>query len=222
MSNKPDSEHFQVPAESITTVIDKGVQFEGKISVQTGKCVLIRGEFTGNIESNGMVIVSQGAVCSGSLTASKIRIAGKVVKSASGEPSSVVATDGLLVERSGVVETDELSYGSIELQYGAKISGAMVPLPSAITEVDSAPAAPAATAQTSAPAKTVETPTAPAVVVPMRSIPQSLLADRQAPAVAPAVPAPAAAAGTESEASVDGEGDASVLSQPLQRVNGGF
>ncbi len=177
-----DADRFHAAPESITTVIDKGVHIEGTIKVDSGKSLLIKGEFTGKLESNGVVIVSQGAVCTGSISANKLRVAGTIRKAADGEASSVVAKDGLLVERTGRLETDELSYSDIELQFGAKISGSMVPLGG----VD----APAEEAEEVAPAPVAAAPAEPApapapaaahtvsTVVPMPGVPTSLLVNR--------------------------------------------
>lgn len=185
MTNRQDDARFQTAPESITTVIDKGVHIEGTIKVDSGKSVLIHGEFTGKLESNGVVIISEGAVCTGSVSASKIRLAGTIRKGNDGDSSSVVAKEGLLVERTGRLETDELSYSGIELQYGAKISGAMVPMGGVdaplVEEVQTSAAAPApvvAAVPAASPAPAAPVSVQPAVVVPMHGVPSSLLASK--------------------------------------------
>lgn len=114
--------------ESITTVIDKGIHIDGFIKVDSGKALLIKGQFTGSLESNGVVVIGEGAVCIGSITARQVRVAGTIRKSDNDRPNIVVAKEALIVESSGVVDTDTLSYGAIELQFGARVAGALSPI----------------------------------------------------------------------------------------------
>jgi len=114
--------------ESISTVIDVGIVIDGSIKVDSGKALLIKGQFTGSIESNGVVVIGEGAICTGSLTARQLRVAGTIRKSDKGPSNMVVAKEALFVESSGVVDTDVISYGALELQYGARVAGTMSPI----------------------------------------------------------------------------------------------
>ena len=114
--------------ESISTVIDAGILIDGNIKVESGKSLLIKGQFTGSLESNGVVVIGEGAVCIGSLTAREVRVAGAIRKSGAGVPNTVVAKEALVVEGTGIIDTDTLSYGAIELQYGARVAGTLSPI----------------------------------------------------------------------------------------------
>lgn len=182
MTNKQDVDRFQVAPDSITTVIDKGVHIEGTIKVDSGKTLLIKGDFTGNLESNGVVIISQGSTCTGTITAEKLRVAGTIRKGGA-ERCSVIAKEGLLVERTGRLETDELSYSAIELQFGARISGSMVPMggvdaPAQEVEQESSEQPAAARVEAVPPQVNAAPSQMVSTVVPMPGVPSSLLASR--------------------------------------------
>lgn len=176
MSASNNEDRLMIDPASITSVLDKGVKFVGSLESETGKSIMINGEFHGDLKTNGAVIISRGAVFNGNLQAQRIRLVGKIGKGADGEPSRVVALDSLAIERSGVLETDELSYGGLDLQFGGELRANVVPLaPRSEADVQDVEPAPHVVPSVKPPTEqgeqsAVATPGAPAFTFPMSSV----------------------------------------------------
>jgi cytoskeletal protein CcmA (bactofilin family) len=117
-------ELLEVEPSSITTMIDAGVHFEGKITVNTGKTVLISGKVTGQIDSNGAVIINRGGEVNGTLKAKSVQVAGVIRRQTE---SDRVDIEGTLVLAKGAKVVCDAIYGDLKADHGVQISGHMQP-----------------------------------------------------------------------------------------------
>lgn len=133
---------LSIDPDSITTVIDNGVEFQGNLICHSGKAIMISGKFSGSIESEGSILINEGAVVSGSIKANKIKLAGKITKSEDKAiPSEVYAGEAIILAKTGQLTTDTLTYGGLEMEFGARIvSSRMEPLESTAPVQASRPA----------------------------------------------------------------------------------
>lgn len=135
MNNRASEDRLNIPVDSVTTVVDKGVVFQGSLSASNGRTIMIAGEFYGELVTNGAVIIGQGAVFAGSLVADRVRLQGQIIKSKGGE-SRVVVNDVLIMEAGSKMETEELSYRGLEMRYGASLKANVVPFEDEVSHCD--------------------------------------------------------------------------------------
>lgn len=136
-ANAPASidELLEVDPSSITTIIDEGVHFEGKLSIKGSKTVLISGAFTGQIESEGAVIINGGAEVVGGIKARSVQVAGTVRR---GKQGDVLDVQGVLVLAKGARVQCDAVYGDLKAEYGVHIAGGIRPREMAAEEAGEA------------------------------------------------------------------------------------
>jgi cytoskeletal protein CcmA (bactofilin family) len=117
-------ELLEVDSSTITTIIDAGVHFEGKLTVAAGKTVLISGKFTGQIESEGAVIINGGAEVIGGIKARSVQVAGTVRR---GKETDLLDVEGVLVLAKGAKVQCDAVYDGLKADYGVHISGSIRP-----------------------------------------------------------------------------------------------
>lgn len=153
MNAKTNDERLNVPGDSVTTMIDKGVCFRGSISSATGRTIMIAGEFHGELNTNGAVVINPDATVTGDINAAKIVLRGQIIKGE--KPSRVVVKDVLIMDANSRLEASELSYGGLELRLGATLRASVVPLEeAAIGQKSDAVASPAPAAAPAEPGAT--------------------------------------------------------------------
>lgn len=188
MTNNVPADHLNIPKESITTVIDKGVTFEGTIVAEDSSSILVKGEVIGSIQSNGAVIVSKDGVIRGSVNAKKISVLGRIEKK-SGEESYIHAEEFLQIQETGRLTSTKVTYAELQLHFGAKISGELDPLPESEKKPASIPTPAAvvkpASAQATPQASVVQTPVS--ATMPMTAAP-AFLRDASKQTSSPAAP----------------------------------
>ena len=113
-----------IKADELTTLIDAGVVIEGILRVTHGKSVLISGEVRGAIESNGSVVINEGATVVGSIRSKSLQVSGKVL---SGKEGDVMDIEGpIVLVKSAVVACDAISDG-VKAAFGAVMTGLFRP-----------------------------------------------------------------------------------------------
>ncbi|MEJ8837698.1 bactofilin family protein [Ramlibacter sp. AN1133] len=115
---------LEVGSDSITTIVDSGVLFEGKLTVRDNKSVLISGAFKGTIESDGAVIVNAGAEIVGSIRARSVQVAGTVKR---GAKDDVLDVAEVLVLAKGAKVFCDARYGNLKAEHGVVIAGSISP-----------------------------------------------------------------------------------------------
>jgi cytoskeletal protein CcmA (bactofilin family) len=126
MNTRTNDDRLNVPGDSVTTMIDKGVCFRGSITSETGRTIMIAGEFHGELDTTGAVVINPDATVTGDITANKIVLRGQIVKGE--KPSRVVVKDVLIMDANSRLEASELSYGGLELRLGATLRANVIPL----------------------------------------------------------------------------------------------
>lgn len=128
MTNTPHppalDELLEVDPNSVTTVIDTDVLFEGRLQVKGNKTVLISGAVRGHIESEGAVIVNGGAEIVGSIKARSVQVAGTVRRDKQGD---VIDVEGVLVLAKGAKVLCDARYGDLKAEHGVVIAGSISP-----------------------------------------------------------------------------------------------
>lgn len=129
---------FGISTETITTVIDKDVEFSGSIKSSNGKTILVRGLFEGDMTTDGSVIVAPGGVIKGSVRAKRIKLMGTIDKISTSERTEVCASEVLYLESAGRLTADVLSYGALQMQMGGLIRASMEPIDKVVPVVGEA------------------------------------------------------------------------------------
>lgn len=110
--------------DSITTLVDEGVEIEGTIRINTDRAVMISGRVIGAIESRGPVIINVNGLVHGSIRAQALQVLGEVHRRTA---EDLVKIDGPLV----LCETSHLGCDAeaagVQMAYGATIDGALRP-----------------------------------------------------------------------------------------------
>lgn len=115
---------LSIKAEELTTLIDVGVVIEGVLHVTNGRSVLISGEVRGAIESNGSVVINEGATVIGSIRAKSLQVSGSV---RAAKETDVVDIEGpIVLTKSAVVACDAVSDG-VQTEFGAVMNGRFRP-----------------------------------------------------------------------------------------------
>jgi cytoskeletal protein CcmA (bactofilin family) len=115
---------LEVDQNSITTIVDAGVLFEGKLTVTGNKTVLISGTLRGKIESDGAVIVNGGAEIVGSIKARSVQIAGVVKRN---QKDDLIDVAEVLVLAKGAKMQCDAIYGDLKAEHGVVIAGSIRP-----------------------------------------------------------------------------------------------
>lgn len=112
--------------EPIETAIGQDIEFEGKLTIRNGRGIAIFGRVTGSIESDGTVVIAEGAQVKGSVVADTIAVSGEVdaqaAASGAGEPE-IHARVSLVLGATAKVSAKTVSYDAIQMERGAKVEG---------------------------------------------------------------------------------------------------
>lgn len=117
-------ELLQINPQSIRSLIDRDVHFEGKLSVRNDSVILVSGEITGEIHSEGVVIINADAVVHGSIRAKGLQVGGRVVRRS---PEDRLDVEGVLVLAKGARLEVDAVYGDLKAEHGVRISGNLSP-----------------------------------------------------------------------------------------------
>lgn len=111
------------------TTLGCGIEFHGSLRITNGSRLVIRGDFAGDVMSNGDVIIERDAVMRGQLSARNVCVRGAidVPPTDSGGKSVMCAQGELLMETGSSVRIDQVHYGRLEVR-GARINAHMMPL----------------------------------------------------------------------------------------------
>jgi cytoskeletal protein CcmA (bactofilin family) len=111
-------ELLRIDEDVFSTIIDDGVEIKGDITCTSGKAILISGKFVGNIVSNGTVVINASGLVCGSVSAKRIKLAGSI-----DHPDGAVdAEDAIIIAKTGSVSAASLTYGGLEMEFGALIA----------------------------------------------------------------------------------------------------
>ena len=111
-------ELLRIDEDVFSTIIDDGVEIKGDITCTSGKAILISGKFVGDIVSNGTVVINASGLVCGSVSAKRIKLAGRI-----DHPDGVVeAEEAIIVAKTGSVSAASLTYGGLEMEFGALIA----------------------------------------------------------------------------------------------------
>lgn len=110
-------------SSEIATAVGPDMCFEGTLTIKMGRPVLISGLFTGEINSDGAVIVAEDGVVRGGIKARQIAINGTVDATEAGH--QVVAEECLILASSAKVTAPKVIYGDLQIERGARVFGAM-------------------------------------------------------------------------------------------------
>lgn len=122
---------LKVQASDISTFVDDGVVFEGKIKVTSGRALLITGTVIGAIESNGAVLINGGEV-KGSIKAASLQVAGKITRLSDKDQLDI---DGAMVLAPNADVDCDAVHGGIKAEFGARFSGNFQPRQQVVTEL---------------------------------------------------------------------------------------
>lgn len=104
------------------TVIDVDVEIRGVVKIKGEKGFIVRGLVEGEIESNGLVSIDEGGIVHGSIFTRDLIVSGRV------ETELEVSILGLLtVRKGGVLIASKISYGDLNHEAGARMSGQLAP-----------------------------------------------------------------------------------------------
>lgn len=108
--------------EPIATTIGEDLEFHGKLVIKNGGGIAIFGKVVGEIESDGVVVVGEGGIVTGTLSADVVAIAGTVDNS-EGAEDSIHARASLVLGATARIGSKSIHYGSIEMERGCRIDG---------------------------------------------------------------------------------------------------
>lgn len=117
-------ELLQIDPQSIRSLIDRDVHFEGKLSVRSDTVILVSGQVTGEIHSEGVVIINADAVVNGTIRARGLQVGGRVVRRS---PEDRIDVEGVLVLAKGARLEVDAVYGDLKAEHGVRISGNLSP-----------------------------------------------------------------------------------------------
>lgn len=127
MSEKTIEELLTIDPESITTMIDPGVEFAGIIKCPKGKGILISGRFEGSIIGDGNVIINEGGIVKGEIRAAKISLGGTIER-LDGKETEIYASEFITIAKTGRLEASSLTYGGLNMEFGAILQANMNPI----------------------------------------------------------------------------------------------
>jgi cytoskeletal protein CcmA (bactofilin family) len=110
--------------EAIDTTIGEDIAFHGKLVIKNGRSIAILGTVEGEIESDGTVVVGEGGVVKGTVSANVIAVAGTVDNN-NGAEDAIHARVSLVLGGSARIGSKTVNYGSIEMARGCRIDGTL-------------------------------------------------------------------------------------------------
>lgn len=119
-------ELLEVDANSITTMIDEGVEIHGKVCVANGRAILISGKVVGSVESNGVVIVNVGGNVEGSIKAKSLQVGGQIERISEND---LIHVSGIMILAATAVVNCDAQTGGVKTAYGAIMDGRFRPHP---------------------------------------------------------------------------------------------
>ena len=117
-------ELLQIEPSAIRSLVDCGVHLEGRLTVCNSSPILISGEVTGEIVSEGVVIINSDATVNGSIRAKGLQVGGRITRR---NQDDRIDVEGVLVLAKGArLEVDAI-YGDLKAEHGVRISGNLSP-----------------------------------------------------------------------------------------------
>lgn len=110
--------------EVIDTTIGEDIAFHGKLVIKNGRSIAIFGTVEGEIESDGTVVVGEGGVVKGTVSANVIAVAGTVDNN-NGAEDAIHARVSLVLGDTARIGSKTVNYGSIEMARGCRIDGTL-------------------------------------------------------------------------------------------------
>lgn len=121
--------------EDIKTCIDLGIEIEGTLRVTNGGAILVSGSINGHIESNGSVVINEGATVNGSIRAKSLQVAGEI--RAASEDDLLDIEGPIILAQTANITCNAVSAG-IKTEFGARMNGRFQPRPAGTAEPRSA------------------------------------------------------------------------------------
>lgn len=113
------------PADKIMTTIDKDTVVEGAVTTRNGSGLMVFGEVRDGVNSEGTVVIAEGGLVSGPISAKRIVVAGRIAATAHDDaidPKGIHA-EILEVMPTAHISAHLISYGELEAHRGAQIHG---------------------------------------------------------------------------------------------------
>jgi cytoskeletal protein CcmA (bactofilin family) len=109
-----------VNESSITSLIDEGVACHGKLVITNGKTLLVSGSVFGGIDSNGSVIINQGGLVHGAISAKSLQVAGTIERISDAD---LIHVEGAMILSDTAVVNCDAKTGGAKIAYGACMYG---------------------------------------------------------------------------------------------------